>query len=71
VSNASYQCPFCDHAGGEVVLTGYSAYEHYPSEFQVQCTRCGARGPTEKSEQDAVHSWKHLTARAASGKDGH
>jgi hypothetical protein len=67
--SACYQCPFCDHVGGQVEVTGRSAWEHYPNEFQVQCTRCGARGPRAKSESDAVKCWRNLTTTEPPGGD--
>ena len=45
-------CPFCGHGGTGCVVKhiGFSVY-------MMACDRCGAEGPSAKSEAQAKESW--------------
>lgn len=50
-------CPFC---GGEGQLYVYP--NHIKTEYNVQCSGCGASSRYSKSENDAVFAWNYRTS---------
>lgn len=48
------KCPFCGSDLQSVVKNKY--YGHY-EDYHVMCQTCGACGPSESTEEEAVDSW--------------
>jgi len=60
-----YPCPFC---GNEKVTINTKAKSYFikkaaerankdTSNYTCRCTKCGAKGPLEHSEQEAASAW--------------
>lgn len=46
------RCPFC----GKCYTSAFH-YGHLPRPWVIECLNCGARGPYENTEKDALNSW--------------
>ena len=57
-------CPFCgqEDNNDSIRLEDDSLNPHPMGGFWIECHSCGARGPEEKSQEDAIKSWDRKPA---------